>query len=156
VVRKKTACNGKSGQLPREGETLEMTDGNLLAIGIQTVNELAEIYSKVSSSVDSRRTVKTDNDVKMLRAETDARKEDDRHREQMAKLEQERLKLSSLDADKEVSRSMLRETFNMLKDQHEFYQALSKEEFLDERVTERVDKLNDIISALAMSLIKAL
>lgn len=158
MTRKKTTHNGKSEKLHGEGGTVEMADNvaNLVASGIQTVNELADIFGKVSSSVDRRRTVRTDNDVKMLKAETDARKETDRHIEQMTKLDQERSKVDDLAANKEANRSVLMETIKVLKEQHEYYLKLSKDEFLSDRVSSRLDKLNDIISALAMELIKGL
>ena len=158
MTRKRTVSDVKSEMPPREGGTSGMTDRVtcLVDSGIKTVNELADIVSKVSSSVDSRRSVEADNAVKMLTAETDARKEDDRHIEKMAELEQERLRISSSTADKEANRSIVLEMIKVFREQNDYYLALSQDAFMDEQTTSRLDKLNDIISALTMELMKAI
>lgn len=157
MTRKKPVIGEKGGS-PKEGECLGTSSRivSLVSTGIQAVSELADIYNNVSSSLDSRRTVETDNAIKRDRAETDARKEDNRHTEALAKLELDKHRITDAAADKEARRAILSGLLSGFEEEYKYYLSLSQDAFMDEQTTSRLDRLHDVVSALAMELIRGL
>lgn len=157
MTRSKPVSSEKSVRPPEGGGASGAADGvlSLVHSGMRTLDELAGIYSKVSSVEDRRREVETDNAVKMLTAETDGRKEDNRHIEQMARLEQEVKRLSDSAEDREARLSVIRVAIDVFQAEYNRYLSLDQDTFLDESTRAGLESLRKDILALTRELIKA-
>lgn len=135
---------GQAGAAPQKGDRILF----LINTGMQDVNELAKIFSTVSSSLNSRKVTETDNAVKMSRSETDAQKEANRHREQMAKIEQEWKKISDAAADRDRRLSFIQGQIKKFQAEYDRYLSLETKEFLTDTVTSRLESLHKVIVEL--------
>ena len=124
----------------------------LLHSGIQDVNMLANTFSTINSALGSRRSTDTENELKMSKAETDAQKEMHRHKEELAKIEQEWKKISAAAADKEQRLSFIKEQISRFQAEYDKYMDMDTKDFLSETVTSRLDSLRKVIMELTKEL----
>lgn len=124
----------------------------LIHSGMQDVNTLATTFNTVNSAMVSRKTTETDNAVKLIKAETEVQKENNRHDEAMAKIDQEWKKISDNAADREKIRSFIQSQIERFQEKYDMYTAMEEEQFLGETVTSRLENLHKTIVELIKEL----
>ena len=128
---------------------------SLIHSGMQDVNALANTFNTVNSTLESRKTTDTDNAVKLSKAETDSKKEDNRHAEEMAKLDREWKKISDEAADREKKLTFIQGQIQKFQAEYDKYMALDTKEFLSDAVTSRLESLRKVIMELTKELNRA-
>ena len=128
---------------------------SLIHSGMQDVNVLASTFNTVNSTLNSRKTTDTDNTVKLSKAETDARKEENRHSEEMAKIDREWKKISDEAADRARRLSFIQGQIQKFQAEYDKYMAMETEDFLSDAVTSRLESLRKVIMELTKELNRA-
>ena len=123
---------------------------SLIHSGMQDVDALASAFATVNSALGSRKTTDTDNTVKLRKVEIDAKKEDNRHIEEMAKIEREWKKISDEVADRESMRSFIQGQIQRFQDHYDKIMSMETEDYL--RETARLEDLHKIIVELTKEL----
>ena len=116
------------------GFDLERANGilSLFGSGLKDLKSLTDSINNVGQTVNSIKSSKTDNAVKLSNAETDAKKEDNRHDEAMANLELEYKKLQEASEKGELKRSALSKMLDMFEKEYNKLVDLSVDLFLSE------------------------
>ena len=109
----------------------------------------------MNSALGSRKTTDTDNTVKLSKAETDAKKEENRHSEEMAKIDREWKKISDEAADRERRLSFIQGQIQKFQAEYDKYMAMETEDFLSDTVTARLESLRKVIMELTKELNRA-
>ena len=150
--------NAAGGQNP-SSNTVSQGKGDrirsLIHSGMQDINVLASTFNTVNSTLSSRKTTDTDNTVKLSKAETDAKKEENRHSEEMAKIDREWKKLSDEAADRERRLSFIQGQIQKFQAEYDKYMAMETEDFLSDTVTSRLESLRKVIMELTKELNRA-
>ena len=128
---------------------------SLIHSGMQDINVLASTFNTVNSALGSRKTTDTDNTVKLSKAETDAKKEENRHSEEMAKIDREWKKISDEAADSERRLSFIQGQIQKFQAEYDKYMAMETEDFLSDTVTARLESLRKVIMELTKELNRA-
>lgn len=128
---------------------------SLIHTGIQDINALADAFNTVNSAIEGRKTTDTDNAIKLSKAETDSKKEDNRHAEEMAKLDREWKKINDEAADREKKLSFIQGQIQKFQAEYDKYMAMETKEFLSDTVTSRLESLRKIIMELTKELNRA-
>ena len=128
---------------------------SLIYSGMQDINALANTFNTVNSALGSRKTTDTDNTVKLSKAETDAKKEENRHSEEMAKIDREWKKISDEAADRERRLSFIQGQIQKFQAEYDKYMAMETEDFLSDTVTARLESLRKVIMELTKELNRA-
>lgn len=142
---------GQNGSTPGRGDMIL----SLIHTGMQDVNSLASTYATFTSARNSRKVTETDNAVKMSRAQTDSQKEDNRHEEEMAKIDQAWEKISKSAEDRDRRLSFIQGQIEKFQAEYDKYMALDTENFLSATVTSRLESLRKVILDLTKELNKA-
>ena len=87
----------------------------LLGVAVDKLKVISDSIDSVSKTVDRRKTTDTDNAVKISKAETESKKEDNRHSEAMAKIELEYKTITEASANGELKMSMIQDMVQMIK-----------------------------------------
>ena len=125
---------------------------SLIHSGMKDVNVLASMFNTVNSTLNSRKITDTDNTVKLSKAETDAKKEENRHNEEMAKIDREWKKVFDEAADRERILSSIQGQIQKFQVEYDKYIAMGTEDFLSDTVTSRLESLRKIIMELTKEL----
>lgn len=128
---------------------------SLIHSGMQDINALASTFNTVNSTLSSRKTADTDNTVKLSKAKTDAKKEDNRHSEEMAKIDREWKKVSDEAADRERRLSFIQGQIQKFQAEYDKYMAMETADFLSDTVTSRLESLRKVIMELTKELNRA-
>lgn len=128
---------------------------SLIHSGMQDINVLASTFNTVNSTLSSKKTTDTDNAVKLSKAETDAKKEENRHSEEMAKIDREWKKISDEAADRERRLSFIQGQIQKFQAEYDKYMAMETEDFLSDTVTSRLESLRKVIMELTKELNRA-
>ena len=128
---------------------------SLIHSGMQDINVLASTFNTVNSTLSSKKTTDTDNAVKLSKAETDAKKEENRHSEEMAKIDREWKKISDEVADRERRLSFIQGQIQKFQAEYDKYMAMETEDFLSDTVTSRLESLRKVIMELTKELNRA-
>ena len=144
--------------MPSNGSAIQGKGDRILSLihtGIQEVNALASTVNTVNSTLDSKKKTDTENTIKLDKAKTDAQKEENRHSEEMAKIDREWAKISNEAADRDKRLSFIQEQIQRLQAEYDKYMAMETEEFLSDTVTTRLEGLRKVILELTKELIRA-
>lgn len=150
--------NAAGGQNPSSNTVSQGKGDRILSLihsGMQDINVLASTFNTVNSTLSSRKTTDTDNTVKLSKAETDAKKEENRHSEEMAKIDCEWKKLSDEAADRERRLSFIQGQIQKFQAEYDKYMAMETEDFLSDTVTSRLESLRKVIMELTKELNRA-
>lgn len=124
----------------------------LIHSGMQEVNMLASIFNTMDSTLVTRKANEVDNSIKLSKAEIDAKKEEHRHSEEMAKIDREWKKISYAAEDRERRLSIIQEQIQKFQAEYEKYMAMETKDFLSDTVTSRLESLRKIIMELTKEL----
>ena len=119
------------------------------------LKQLTEYNYKINIFTNSIKTTDTDNTVKLSKAETDAKKEENRHSEEMAKIDREWKKISDEAADRERRLSFIQGQIQKFQAEYDKYMAMETEDFLSDTVTARLESLRKVIMELTKELNRA-
>lgn len=147
--------NAAGGQKSSQNTAAQGKGDRILSLihsGMQDVNLLASTFNTVNSTLNSRKTADTDNIVKISKAETDAKKEENRHNEEMAKIDREWKKVSDEAADRERRLSFIQGQIQKFQAEYDKYMAMEIEDFLSDTVTARLESLRSVIMELTKEL----
>ena len=125
--------NAAGGQNPSPNTASQGKGDRILSLihsGMQDINALANTFNTVNSALDSRKTTDTDNTIKLSKAETDAKKEENRHSEVMAKIDCEWKKISDEAADRERRLSFIQGQIQKFQAEYDKYMAMETEDQL--------------------------
>jgi len=150
--------NAAGGQNPSPNTASQGKGDRILSLihsGMQDINALANTFNTVNSALGSRKTTDTDNTVKLSKAETDAKKEENRHSEEMAKIDREWKKISDEAADRERRLSFIQGQIQKFQAEYDKYMAMETEDFLSDTVTARLESLRKVIMELTKELNRA-
>lgn len=150
--------NAAGGQEPLPNTASQGKGDGILSLihsGMQDINVLANTFNTLNSALGSRKTTDTDNTVKLSKAETDARKEENRHSEEMAKIDREWKKISDEAADRERRLSFIQGQIQKFQAEYDKYMAMETEDFLSDAVTARLESLRKVIMELTKELNRA-
>lgn len=150
--------NAAGGQNSLQNTALQSKGDRILSLihlGMQDINTLANTFNTVNSALNSRKTADTDNTVKLSKAETDAKKEENRHNEEMAKLEREWKKVSDQAADRERRLAFIQRQIQKFEAEYDKYMAMETVDFLSDTVTSRLESLRKVIMELTKELNRA-
>ena len=150
--------NVAGGQNPSPNTASQGKGDRILSLihsGMQDINALANTFNTVNSALGSRKTTDTDNTVKLSKAETDAKKEENRHSEEMAKIDREWKKISDEAADRERRLSFIQGQIQKFQAEYDKYMAMETEDFLSDTVTSRLESLRKVIMELTKELNRA-
>ena len=153
----KTSKNVAS-QKPLQSAASQDKGDRILALihsGMQEVNMLASIFNTVDSSLVNRKTHEIDNSIKLSKAEMDAKKEEHRHSEEMAKIDREWKELTYAAEDRERRQSYIQGLIQKFQAEYDMYIAMEIEDFLSDTVTSRLVSLRKTILELTKELNKA-
>lgn len=128
---------------------------SLIHSGLQDVDTLASAFDKMNSASNSRKTTDTDIAVRLKNADIDAKKEDNRHIEEMAKIDREWKKLSDETADRERKLTFIQEQIQKFQAEYDKYMAMETDDFLSNTVTSRLESLRKVIIELTKELNRA-
>ena len=128
---------------------------SLIHSGMQDINTLANTFNTVNSALNSRKAADTDNTVKLIKAETEARKEENRHSEEIAKLEREWKKVSAQATDRDRRLAFIQEQVQKFQAEYDKYMAMETADFLSDTVTSRLESLRKVIMELTWNLQKS-
>lgn len=145
-------------QIPGQNGTAQGKSDKILSLvhtGMQDVHSLASTFATVNSAINSRKVTDTDNAVKLSKAQTDSQKEDNRHEEEMAKIDQAWEKISKSAEDRERRLSFIQGQIQKFQAEYDKYMALDTEDFLSATVTSRLESLRKVILDLTKELNKA-
>lgn len=143
------------GQQTGRGDSMHEQFERPLALvreGADLIYSLSDIYSKLNSSIISRKEAEIENAVKLSKAETDAKKEENRHKEEMARIENEWKKISNAAADKEKRESFIESQIQSFRAEYEKYMVMETMDFLSDTVTARLEGLRKVIMELTKEL----
>ena len=150
--------NKAGGQKPSQSDVPQSRGDKIFALiqtGIQDVNTLAATFNTVNSSIDNRKKTDTDNAVKLSKAETEAKKEENRHNEEMAKIEREWKKITDAAEDRERRLSFIQGQIQRFQTEYDKYMNMETEDFLSDTVTARLESLRKVIMELTKELNRA-
>ena len=127
----------------------------LVGSAVKDLKIVTDSVDSVSKTVDRRKTTDVDNAVKVSRADTEAKKEDNRHDEAMAKIEIEYKKLSEASANGELKWSMVRDMVQMIR--AEFNKLISMDDtaFLSEESRISRENLHKTMLELSKEILRA-
>ena len=112
-------------------------------------------YDSVTRSVDRRKTTDTDNAVKVSKAETDSKKEDNRHDEAKANIELEYKKIAEASANGELKWSMIHNMVQMLMAESNKINSMDDSVFLSEESRSSREDLHRTMIELSKEIIRA-
>ncbi len=100
---------GSDKTVDRQSGTIQGMDRivSLLGAAVKNSKVITDSFDTVSKTVDRRKTTDADNAVKVSKAETESKKEDNRHGEAMANIELEYKKVCDAFAQGKLDQSML-------------------------------------------------
>ncbi len=150
--------NAAGRQKSSQNATSQGTGDRIISLfrsGMQDIDTLASAFEKVNSALNSRKTTDTDIAVKLRNAETASKKEDNRHSEEMAKIEREWKKLSDETADRERRLTFIQEQIQKFQAEYDKYMAMETDDFLSATVTSRLESLRKVIMELTKELNRA-
>ena len=116
---------------------------------------ITDSVDSVNKTVDRRKTTDTDNAVKVSRAETDAKKEDNRHDEAKANIELEYQKLAEASANGELRWSMIQNMVQILMAESNKINGMDDSVFLSEESRASRDELHRTMIELSKEIIRA-
>ena len=126
----------------------------LIHRGIQDVDVLASAANKINSARNSRKTTDTDNAVRLRKAEIDAKNEENRHNEEMRKIDREWEMISNDAADRERKLSFIQGEVQRFQTEYDKYISMETEDFLNDTVTSRLESLRKVIMELTKELLR--
>ncbi|WP_026527808.1 hypothetical protein [Butyrivibrio sp. VCD2006] len=127
----------------------------LLDAAVKDVKILTDTVDSVNKTLDRRRTTDTDNSVKVSKAETDAKKEDNRHEEAKANIELEYKKIAEATAKGELKWAMIQNIVQMLMDESNKINNMEDAVFLSEESRASRDDLHKTMLELSKEIIRA-
>ncbi len=125
---------------------------SLIHSGMQDINVLANTISTINSTISSRKTTDTDNAVKISKAKADVKKEENRHSEEMAKIDQQWKKIAHDAEDRERRLSFIQGQIQRFQAEYDKYMAMEIGDFLSDTVTSRLESLRKVIMELTKEL----
>lgn len=140
---KKQAYNIENGN----GQTDRVL--SLFQAGFQLITDLGNAYSTVRSTIDSRKNIETDNAIKLHRVDLDVQKEENRHKEEMFRLEQQWKKLKEDEANQKERMTFIREQTQKFQSEYDRYLAMDDTVFTSDSVSNRLNELRKVIVELA-------
>ena len=127
----------------------------LLGLAVDKLKVISDSIDSVSKTVDRRKTTDTDNAVKVTKAETQSKKEDNRHGEAMAKIELEYKKISEASANGELKWSMIQDMVQMIRTEADRLNGMDDAVFLSEEAQASREELHKIMLKLSKEIIRA-
>lgn len=128
---------------------------SLFGTAIKDLKIITDSYDSVTKSVDRRKTTDTDNAVKVSKAETDSKKEDNRHDEAKANIELEYKKIAEASANGELKWSMIQNMVQMLMAESNKINSMDDSVFLSEESRASRDDLHRTMIELSKEIIRA-
>ena len=128
---------------------------SLFGTAVKDLKIITDSVDSVNKTVDRRKTTDTDNAVKVSRAETDAKKEDNRHDEAKANIELEYQKLAEASASGELRWSMIQNMVQMLMAESNKINSMDDSVFLSEESRASRDELHRTMIELSKEIIRA-
>lgn len=128
---------------------------SIVSTCVQDFRGLTDSISSVGETIDRRKSTDTDNAVKVSKAETDAKKEGNRHAEEMARIELEYKKISEAKENGELRWSMIQEIFQMFKADYEKIVEMDTEEYKSLEIQQTLTNLRKTLQDLSVEIIRA-
>lgn len=128
---------------------------SLFGTAIKDLKIITDSYDSVTKSVDRRKTTDTDNAVKVSKAETDSKKEDNRHDEAKANIELEYKKIAEASANGELKWSMIQNMVQILMAESNKINSMDDSVFLSEESRSSRDDLHRTMIELSKEIIRA-
>ena len=128
---------------------------SLFGTAIKDLKIITDSYDSVTKSVARRKTTDTDNAVKVSKAETDSKKEDNRHDEAKANIELEYKKIAEASANGELKWSMFQDMVQMLMAESNKINSMDDSVFLSEESRSSRDDLHRTMIELSKEIIRA-
>jgi len=145
-------ANGGQNGVP-QGKVDRML--SLFGTAIKDLKIITDSYDSVTKSVDRRKTTDTDNAVKVSKAETDSKKEDNRHDEAKANIELEYKKIAEASANGELKWSMFQNMVQMLMAESNKINSMDDSVFLSAESRFSRDALHRTMIELSKEIIRA-
>ena len=127
----------------------------LFGDAIRDIKIIADSINSVSNTVSNRKTIDTDNAVKLNKVETESQKEENRHSEAMANIELEYKKISEATTNGELKWSWVHEVFQMIKEEYSKLNNMDDTMFISEEAIKSRDNLRRTIVELYKETIHA-
>ena len=128
---------------------------SLFGTAIKDLKIITDSYDSVTKSVARRKTTDTDNAVKVSKAETDSKKEDNRHDEAKANIELEYKKIAEASANGELKWSMFQDMVQMLMAESNKINSMDDSVFLSAESRFSRDDLHRTMIELTKEIIRA-
>lgn len=128
---------------------------SLLGSAVKNLKVITDSIDNIGKTVDRRKKTDTDNAVRVSKAETDSKKEDNRHGEAMAKIELEYRKVSEASASGNLKWSMVQEMIKMIKDEADKLNNMDDVVYLSEEANMSRENLHKTMLELAKEIIRS-
>lgn len=128
---------------------------SLFGTAIKDLKIITDSVDSVNKIADRRKTTDTDNAVKVSKAETDAKKEDNRHDEAKANIELEYKKIEEASANGEFKWPMIQNMVQMLRAESDKINSMDDSAFLSEESRASRDDLHRTMIELSKEIIRA-
>ncbi len=127
----------------------------LFGTAIKDLKIITESVDSFNKTVDRRKTTDTDNAIKVSKAETDAKKEENRHDEAKANIELEYKKIEEASTNGELKLSMIQNMVQMLMSESNKINSMDDSMFLSEESRASRDDLHRTMLELSKEIIRA-
>ena len=126
---------------------------SIIHSGIEDINVLANTYNSINIAIGNRASIKADNMVKVTAVELNMKQEENRHIEEMEKLEQEWLKISKSAENRDEYIKIIKKQVEYFQLEYDKYLQYDDDIFLSEEVTRRLADLRGKIVELTKELV---
>lgn len=128
---------------------------SLFGSAMKDLQVITSSVESVSKTVERRKTTDTENAVKISKAETDAKKEENRHNEAIANINLEYKRIAEASQSGDLKWSMIQDMVQMIKSEADKLTSMDDDTFLSEASRNSRDNLHRTIIELSKEIIRA-